>query len=377
MNKRNSVVVTILATLLFGAGCSSSLYQRDIYADDDLYGVHDRGRIAAATQERDRMRRERAEARQAQWRTYAEGSYYDDSDSYGGVLADTYESAYARRLRGFSSATYRMPASYFDLRYGGSFHFLTAYDPASYNIIVMGDQAWVEPKYITSMFGSWGGAGAVTFGFGIYDPWYSSWGYNPYWGGWNYPGWSWGWGPGFNPWWGPGYWWDPYHWGHHPGWGGGHHHYPHPWERPNVVHRGQYRYAPGAGSSAPIGSGSFIDRGSMRGGYRNGTAVSGGSRPGSSVVRPGSSSGRPGSSSTYRGGNASGSSNRNGNTSNSTYRDRFSSGSSSRGNSFSSPSSGSSYGSGSSSGSRPTYSAPAPSGGGSRGGGGGRNAYGR
>lgn len=373
MKKGNSLLA-VLAALLLGSGCSASFYRNAGYESDDLYGVHDRERIAAASLQREQARREQDEARRAQRLSARadEEYYYDGAGGYGGVLADTYESAYARRLRGFASATYRMPASYFDLRYGGSFHYLTAYDPASYNIIVMGDQAWVEPKYITSMFGSWGAAGVVSFGFGIYDPWYPGWGYGPYWGGWNYPGWSWGWGPGFGPWWGPGYWWDPYHWGHHPGWGGGHHHYPA--GRPAVVHRGQYRYAPGAGSSAPIRSGSFIDRGSVRGGgYRNGAAVPGGSRPASPVVRPGSSSGRPGSSSTYRGG-SSGSTYRSGNSSNSVYRDRSSSGSSS----FSAPSSGSSYRSGASSGSRPTYSAPAPSGGGSRGGsGGGRNAYGR
>ena len=39
-----------------------------------------------------------------------------------GVLADTYESAYARRLRGFSSPTYQMPTSYFNLRYNGTYH---------------------------------------------------------------------------------------------------------------------------------------------------------------------------------------------------------------------------------------------------------------
>ncbi|MDE5730650.1 MAG: hypothetical protein K2H81_03875 [Alistipes sp.] len=375
MKKRNSVL-TMLAALLLGAGCSSSFYASDGYEADDLYGVHDRERIAAVSQQRDRVRQQQAEARRARRMAEEAGGYYYDADGgYGGVLADTYESAYARRLRGFASATYRMPASYFDLRYGGSFHYLTAYDPASYNIIVMGDQAWVEPKYITSMFGSWGSSNVVTFGFGIYDPWYSAWGYNPYWywGGWNYPGWGWGWGPGFGSWWGPGYWWDPYHWGHHPGWGGGHDHY-HPAARPAVVHRGQYRYAPGAGSSAPIRSGSFIDRGSVGRGYRNGTTVSGGSRPASSAVRPGiSSSGRQGSSSTYRSGNVSGSSYRSGSSSNSTYR-----GSSSGSSSSSSSSSGSSYRSGSSSGSRPTYSAPASSGGGARGGSsGGRNSYGR
>ena len=81
------------------------------------------------------------------------------------MLADDYESAYARRLRGFESPTYKMPSSYINARYGSAFNYVSAYDPAFYNIVVMGDQVWVEPKYITSMFGSWG---TVIYA----DPWY-------------------------------------------------------------------------------------------------------------------------------------------------------------------------------------------------------------
>ena len=51
-----------------------------------------------------------------------------------------------------------MPSSYYNFRYGGSFTYATPYDPAFYNIIISGDQVWVEPKYITSMFATWGGS---------------------------------------------------------------------------------------------------------------------------------------------------------------------------------------------------------------------------
>lgn len=111
----------------------------------------------------------------------AENSYYEyrsaDANPYESVLADDYESAYARRLRGFESPTYKMPSSYINARYGSAFNYVSAYDPAFYNIVVMGDQVWVEPKYITSMFGSWG---TVIYS----DPWYY---------GWNRP-----WGPSFS-----------------------------------------------------------------------------------------------------------------------------------------------------------------------------------
>ena len=72
----------------------------------------------------------------------------------------------ARRLRGFESPTYKMPSSYINARYGYGLQlrcrpttrrFTTSWSS--------GDQVWVEPKYITSMFGSWG---TVIYS----DPWY-------------------------------------------------------------------------------------------------------------------------------------------------------------------------------------------------------------
>ena len=83
------------------------------------------------------------------------------ANPYDAVLADNYQSAYARRLYGFSSSTYKMPSSYYTYRYTDAYQYATAYDPAYYNIMVSGDQVWVEPKYITSMFGSWGAAVVV------------------------------------------------------------------------------------------------------------------------------------------------------------------------------------------------------------------------
>lgn len=171
-------------------------------------------------------------------------------------VANSYESAYARRLKGFSSPTYRMPSSYFNLRYSPSLSVVTAYDPALYNIMVSGDEVWVEPKYITSMFGTWGAINAtIAFSspwyygwrsWGAFDPWYyrsfrSCWGFPRYsWWDWNWHmcygdpdvyrwtgslGW-WGWGGMYCP--------SYYHWGwHHPQyhghwtghWGPVHHHY--------------------------------------------------------------------------------------------------------------------------------------------------------
>lgn len=231
--KKLKILIGTLVLSAGLAGCSSAYYASSGYANDDLYSLHDKTAIARKQQAKAEAEKAAAEARRAEWEARiaeaqaaaAENQYYEySSNPYEDIVADTYESAYARRLRGFESPTYRMPSSYYNFRYGGSFTYATAYDPAFYNIIISGDQVWVEPKYITSMFGTWGGSVYV-------DPWYYGW-TRPYWGAWgpSFSFGSWGWSFGFNgwynpwydPWWGPGWrpGWGP-GWG--PGWHGGHH----------------------------------------------------------------------------------------------------------------------------------------------------------
>ena len=347
----------LFGTVILSAGlasCSSAYYASAGYASDDLYAVHDR--------------RAEWEARIAEAKAAAaENSYYEyrsaDANPYESVLADDYESAYARRLRGFESPTYKMPSSYINARYGSAFNYVSAYDPAFYNIVVMGDQVWVEPKYITSMFGSWG---TVIYS----DPWYygwnrpwgpsfsfGSWGWSFGWNSWHNPWYGPGWGPWYSswydPWYGPGWGWGPGWHGHHhgPGWGPGWHGRPY---QSNIVRRPNPYTSP---SGTRYGVGSYSgskSTGSMRGGSSGGRNTFG--------VRDNSggrnsSGGRYNSGSSSRGGsryNDNGYRNSGGNT-----YDRgnsYNSGSSSSYNRGSSPSSGGSYGGGSRGGSGTTSS---------------------
>lgn len=239
-------VLAIISALLLMSGCSAAYYS-SVNAGDGMYGIHDK--IAIANQQRERAelqrareeaRRAEAEAREAQWNALlaeaqakaAEEEYLHGNTSelnYVSIVADSYESAYARRLQGFRSPSYRLPSSYYDFRYGEAYSYATAYDPAFYNIMVSGDQVWVEPKYISSMFGSWG-ATNVTIAVGN---WYYGWAspyyynYSAWWGYPRYSWWDWNWHVCYNPyhsWWGYG--WGP-SWGwhnHYWGWGG---YYPH------------------------------------------------------------------------------------------------------------------------------------------------------
>lgn len=207
--------IALFATVL--SGCSSAYYASTGYAGDDLYVTHDRTAIARRQQQEAEARKAEAEARRAEWEARiaeaqaaaAENEYNGTSRSntysYSSVLADSYESAYARRLRGFESLSYRMPSSYYDFRYGDAFTYVSAYDPAFYNIVISGNRVWVEPKYISSMFGTWG---ATVYTGGWYGGWNYGWGYGPLW--WGYPSWRWNWGFAYHPWH------DPWH---RPGWG--------------------------------------------------------------------------------------------------------------------------------------------------------------
>ena len=294
--KRLQIFLLTAAVAVVASGCTSA-YFSSAGAYDDLYATHDVQAIAERQKAEAEVRKAEAEAAKAEAEALiaqrkAEAAEYEakiaainaalqaDNSSIrvtsttDGLLitddnvptletsyvADTYESAYARRLKGFTSPSYRMPSSYFNLRYSSANSIVTAYDPALYNIMVSGDEVWVEPKYITSMFGTWGAINAtIAFSspwyygwrsWGTYDPWYyrsfrSCWGFPRYsWWDWNWHmcyadpyyyrwtgslGW-WGWGGMYCPsyhwgWHHPqhhGYWtghWGPLH--THYGWGGG------------------------------------------------------------------------------------------------------------------------------------------------------------
>lgn len=215
----------LLAQAFLMSGCAAA-WQSAQYSDD-LYAVHNKIAIANRQKAEAELAKAQYEAQQAQYEatlakikaeaaknniTVTEGSLSSGVNGYNAVLADTYESAYARRLYGFSSPTYRMPSSYYDWRYSDAFHYVSAYDPAMYNIMISGDMVWVEPKYITSMFGTWGAVAVPSYSwyYGWNDPYF-------YWGSPYRYDWRWNFYYGYNPYWGWGYPYYPhYHHHHHP-----------------------------------------------------------------------------------------------------------------------------------------------------------------
>lgn len=331
MMRTRNILMVMAALVVGGLGVTSCSLSVNLARSgvasytDDLYGVHD----TQALREAERLLAEKQAAAKAETerciaamvaKSNAEADIDDilgDLDvvespagtvvatnggggvnvTYNTIYVDDYASAYARRLQGFSSLTYRMPASYWDYRYGDAYFLTLAYDPAFYTVMVMGDQVWVEPRYITNMFGSWNNPYYYGYRYG-YNPYYYgySYGYWDYWG-WNSPYW------GCDPFWHYHYHWYAPHYGHH------HHHHPsyHPTHRPggpgghhggghrehNVTHRPSYGISAGGSTSRP----SYNDRlggSSLRGGSRGGTQIAVGSNRGtrgeSSAVGSGTTS---------------------------------------------------------------------------------------
>ncbi len=279
-------------TLALGGNTDATTYV------DDLYAVHDRAALREAERaEAERLAKEKEEYEKrlaalvaaqkagndidqlldlsAEGIAAAGGVVTTDKDgnvtiNYNTIYVDDYASAYARRLQGFTSLSYRMPSSYWNFRYSDAYFLTLAYDPAFYTVMVVGDSVWVEPRYITNMFGSWNNPYYYGYRYG-YNPYYYgySYGYWDYWA-WNSP--YWGYDPFFyNPYYHPYYhdWYAPHHHHHH------HHHYPShrpagpgDHKKPNVTHKPSYGTSAGGGSSMRPSGGalSYNDRLGGRGG---------------------------------------------------------------------------------------------------------------
>ena len=360
---------SVLASIALLSSCAAA-WQNVSYSDD-LYQVHNQTAIAQRQKAEAELAKAQYGAQQAQYEanlarikseaamqgvSVAEGS--SNFNVYDGVLADSYESAYARRLYGFSSPTYRMPSSYYTLRYSDAFFYASAYDPAFYNVMVSGDMVWVEPKYVTSMFGSWGAAIVPTYSWyygwvSPYDYWYRPYGYwnTPYYYGWN-----------------PHYYCGYYN-HHHSHYYHRHHYHNHYRPHRPSYHTPSHR-PPYAGSGSVGSTGHHTNRPGQVVGRRPGSQ-----QPvdrGGSSYRPSQPSGR-GSQPAYRGGSSSSSSSSRGYGSSSYRGSSSSSGSSSYRSGSSSYRSGSSSSGSSSSGSSyrssggSSYSGGSSSGGNSRG----------
>ncbi len=277
--KKSIWTLGMMAAACFAlSGCSATLFSSSS-TTDDLYSTHDVNAIANADLERREQALAQREAELRRQEEAAKAAYSvhlsrnnntDSTQSFSSVLADNYEDAYERRLKGFSSLSYNVNSVVPNYNQTTSINYVSAYDPAVYNVMVMGDEVWVEPKYVSSLFGTWGSNSSVNLNINL------GWGWNHYW--------------------------DPYwHW-HTPVWGGGPHYWGGVHHQPrNVVYGkpGNSNYRPSTGYYPNTGSGAGYGGGGTyrRPGSSNSYITTGGTRPaGSNPTTSGGTSYRRGSS---------------------------------------------------------------------------------
>lgn len=316
------VVATGAAALAFG-GCASTSTSARSNLTDDLYTTHSREAIA----ERQRLiaEEEAAQARAQEALVKArlgqagirDAELILDTYDAGDLVENSYRGAYERRLRGEASQVYNEGNTYSDLlRDAGDKKTAYNLDASDYNLMVMGDEVWLEPKYITSFYGRWNNRGRFSLNFGInslYDPfwdspyyywrdrgyWANNYYWDPYWGYRRYgydPWWDWnfGWALGwpYDPYWSFGWGYRPWDWGY---WGGNYPHRPHGpnyghgwpstypsdryrgttvYSRPRYASSGERSYRPGStvtssGRPPATGSGSYRGNASSSASYRS------------------------------------------------------------------------------------------------------------
>lgn len=117
----------------------------------------------------------------------------DSGNPYQDIVVHSYDEAYQKRLEARKSGYYGITNNYFVMT-SDDYWYASAYlnDPF-YNVIIVGDQVWVEPSWITSSFGYWGYSSRIYPYYGYYGwssyydyyyPYYysyhSPWYYRPY-----------------------------------------------------------------------------------------------------------------------------------------------------------------------------------------------------
>jgi len=109
----------------------------------------------------------------------------EDDNPYERLLVDSYRESYDRRLNAKLSPSYGM--SNLNIYLSSDYWYAMAFNPDFYHIVIMGDQIWVEPWYISNMFFTPRNSFGFGFGFGLayWYPLIHSWNFNY----WDFNGW--------------------------------------------------------------------------------------------------------------------------------------------------------------------------------------------
>ncbi len=154
MMKTRNILMLIVAAVIFSS-CSMTLQQRRVA--DELYQNPDNREDTEQTyaqfyDEAENILKESQEEEEVDTVIY-EDKVKSSGNPYQDILVDNHDEAYQRRLDASRSLSYGM-SDWYGTYYSNDFWYASAYDPSFYNVIVMGDDVWVEPNWLTGHFGT-------------------------------------------------------------------------------------------------------------------------------------------------------------------------------------------------------------------------------
>lgn len=152
MKRTNIILILVIA--FFFASCSTTLKQRT--AVDDLYfNPSERTEYAYSdddiSSEYESLLADQDQEQESDT-VIPENKEKSTKSGFDRVLVDDYQTAYKKRQEAMRSPSYGM-GDYYSVKYSDDYFYASAYDPSFYNIIILGNDVWVEPHYLTSHFG--------------------------------------------------------------------------------------------------------------------------------------------------------------------------------------------------------------------------------
>lgn len=187
-------LLTIAFALGLFASCSSSLHVNSSAPtnSDGIYYYADGNSAGTPTPEGVSNKVLDMETLEAKYKGFLANDSSEGSDTvlfsspnqnpYDRLLVDSYQEAYERRIAAMFNPYYRM--NNWDVKYSSDYWYASAFDPTFYNVFTVGDSVWVEPTWITNMFGRsyysnpwlnrYNDPDFIYFGFGFGSPFYYS-----------------------------------------------------------------------------------------------------------------------------------------------------------------------------------------------------------
>ena len=156
-------LLTIILAFGFSVSCSSSLHVSSLAPanNDGIYHYADGSSEKAPNSEVDGSEMSDMEALELKYKAFLDNESSASNDTvlynsanenpYDKLLVDSYQEAYERRLAARSNPYYGM--NNWAVRYSSDYWYASAYDPSFYNVFAVGDSVWVEPTWVSNMFG--------------------------------------------------------------------------------------------------------------------------------------------------------------------------------------------------------------------------------